>query len=279
MNINEPNRIVPDRTSPVALVVDDVHVHFDVYLAASGARGIKSLVTGQRTRATVKALSGVSFVLRQGDSLGILGHNGSGKSTLLGAIAGQIACTSGRVLVRSQPKMLSGASVAMNTRLSGRDNITLGLLSIGMKPEEVAAKELEVVEYTELGDFIDMPVTTYSSGMKSRLLFAIKTHQTPDILLLDEALSVGDKTFKQKSLERVNGIRESAGAVVMATHQPAEIRKSCNYAMWLKDGRVMLFGDPEEVIEEYESADGSRRDTVERRTKQHGTHERRRNQR
>jgi len=175
--------------------------------------------------------------------------------------------------------MLSGASVAMNTRLSGRDNITLGLLSIGMKPEEVAAKELEVVEYTELGDFIDMPVTTYSSGMKSRLLFAIKTHQTPDILLLDEALSVGDKTFKQKSLERVNGIRESAGAVVMATHQPAEIRESCNYAMWLKDGRVMLFGDPEEVIEEYESADGSRRDTVERRTKQHGTHERRRNQR
>jgi len=90
---------------------------------------------------------------------------------------------------------------------------------------------------------------------------------------------VGDKTFKQKSLERVNGIRESAGAVVMATHQPAEIRESCNYAMWLKDGRVMLFGDPEEVIEEYESADGSRRDTVERRTKQHGTHERRRNQR
>ena len=133
--------------------------------------------------------------------------------------------------------MLSGASVAMNTRLSGRDNITLGLLSIGMKPEEVAATELEVVEYTELGDFIDMPVTTYSSGMKSRLLFAIKTHQTPDILLLDEALSVGDKTFKQKSLERVNGIRESAGAVVMATHQPAEIRESCNYAMWLKDGQ------------------------------------------
>lgn len=250
---------------PVALVVDDVHVHFDVYLADAGNRSLTSLVTGKRTRATIKALSGISFALRQGDSLGILGHNGSGKSTLLGAIAGQVQCTRGRVLVRSQPKMLSGATSAMNVRLSGRDNITLGLLSIGLTPDEVAAKEAEVVDYTELGDFIDMPVTTYSSGMRARLLFAIKTHQTPDILLLDEALSVGDKSFKKKSLARINEIRASAGVVVMATHQPNEIRESCSHAMWLKDGLEMRFGEPEEVIEEYESAGGSRRNTVERR--------------
>ncbi|MDB4205949.1 ABC transporter ATP-binding protein [Acidimicrobiales bacterium] len=260
---------VPDEVSapvrPVALVVDDVHVQYDAYLAGSNDRSLKRFVTGQRTRATINALSGISFTLRQGDSLGVLGHNGSGKSTLLGAMAGQVPCTSGRVLVRSQPKMLSSATSAMNIRLSGRDNITLGLLSIGLKPAEVAAKEAEVVDYTELGDFIDMPVTTYSSGMRARLLFAIKTHQTPDILLLDEALSVGDKSFKKKSLARINEIRASAGVVVMATHQPNEIRESCSHAMWLKDGLEMRFGEPEEVIEEYESAGGSRRNTVERR--------------
>lgn len=244
---------------PVFVYLDDVSVVYTSHRAEL-LRG--SRIPARRKRTYIHALTDISFHLRKGDCLGVIGHNGAGKSTLLSAISGSIACSSGRLLVRSQPRSLAGSSSTINRKLSGRENIHLGLLSLGIDPEQIDDLEPEIVDFAELGEFIDMPAKTYSSGMRARLQFAIRTTQDPEILLLDEALSVGDQHFKEKSMNRINDIREQAGVVVLATHSMREVLSSCTHALWLRDGRVAAFGEPESVVESYEQDSGPRRDTI-----------------
>lgn len=231
---------------PVVIFAEGVSVSYEV-LRAGERKGLR------RRPAIVDALRGVSFVVREGGSLGVVGHNGAGKTTLVRALSGEIGCTGGRVLVRSRPTSVSVSS-ALQPNLTGRRNIELGLLAIGFKPAEVIERIEVVAEYAEVGPFIDMPLRTYSTGMRGRLRFAISTERRPDILLLDEALATGDKHFRDKSMERVAAIKEAAGAIVVVSHSSSEIAQTCDTAIWLHDGRVQAAGPAEEVAMAFEDS-------------------------
>ena len=203
-------------------------VHFDApsvavqnvtktYAIGRGRSEDASAIRLGRPKRTVEALKGVSFVAQPGETVGIIGLNGSGKSTLLRLIAGAEEPTSGRVLVRKKP-MLLGVSPALHGDLTGAQNVYLGCLALGM-PADKAKEQIKLIaEWTELGEAIDRPMSTYSSGMGSRLNFAISTAVEPDILLVDEALSTGDAAFGAKAKERINGVIERAGNLFLVSH-------------------------------------------------------------
>jgi teichoic acid transport system ATP-binding protein len=247
-----PRALVTD--SPVVVRVDDVHVTYRVY--EDKQLGVRDRLAQRKIRRRyreVRAVRGVSFELHEGESLGIVGANGSGKSTLLSALTGLLPIDSGTIRVRSRPTLL-GVGAVLRQGLSGRRNIVLGCLAAGMTPAEVAARIDGIIEFSGLGEFIDMPMRAYSSGMKARLSFSIATAQTPDILLIDEALAVGDERFKKRSMQRINEIREQAGAVVLVSHNSTEIKSSCTRAIWLDQGAVRADGDADAVVDEYLAA-------------------------
>jgi len=235
----------------VVVRVRDLHVVYRVYedvrLSLSARLGRRQL---RRRSRRVHAVRGVGFTLRQGDSLGIMGHNGSGKSTLLAALTGLLPIESGTIAVRSRPTLL-GVNAALRPALSGRRNIELGLLAMGMTPSEVSALTEPITEFAGLQEFIDLPMQTYSSGMRARLAFSIATSRTPDILLIDEALAVGDEEFRQRSAERIAEIRRNSGAVILVSHNPREVRATCNRVIWMDHGVVRDDGPPSRVVDAY----------------------------
>lgn len=232
--------------------VDNVWVSYRAHQAP--ARDLRSYLTKPWTArqfVTVDAVCGVSFDLLRGEALGIIGSNGSGKSTLLRTLAGLHTPQRGAVWGKTYPVLLGVAS-ALKPRLTGRRNIRLGALALGMTRVELAEREPEIVEFADLGPAIDRPMRTYSSGMRARLQFAIATSVQPDILLLDEALAVGDRAFKQRSYERLRQLREKASALILVTHSMPEIRRACDRVIWLDQGRVVSQGDPRQVTDQYE---------------------------
>ena len=239
-------------TRRLAVSVRDLHIRFKVY--SEQTYSMRRLVTrGFKTRAAeeVHAVRGVSLDIGVGEVVGVLGSNGSGKSTLLGAMSGLLAPTEGQVLVRSQPVLL-GVNAALKKDLSGHRNIYLGCLAMGMTMSEIRERIDEVAEFTELGKALYRPMRTYSSGMRARLAFAIATLQRPDILLIDEALAVGDRHFRAKSLERVRELQADASTIVMVTHNLNEIRSTCSRAIWIDQGQLHMDGGVDEVIDAYE---------------------------
>jgi teichoic acid transport system ATP-binding protein len=239
-------------TRRLAVSVRDLHIRFKVY--SEQTYSMRRLVTrGFKTRAAeeVHAVRGVSLDIGVGEVVGVLGSNGSGKSTLLGAMSGLLAPTEGQVLVRSQPVLL-GVNAALKKDLSGHRNIYLGCLAMGMTMSEIRERIDEVAEFTELGKALYRPMRTYSSGMRARLAFAIATLQRPDILLIDEALAVGDRHFRAKSLERVRELQADASTIVMVTHNLNEIRSTCSRALWIDQGQLHMDGGVDEVIDAYE---------------------------
>jgi teichoic acid transport system ATP-binding protein len=239
-------------TRRLAVSVRDLHIRFKVY--SEQTYSMRRLVTrGFKTRAAeeVHAVRGVSLDIGVGEVVGVLGSNGSGKSTLLGAMSGLLAPTEGQVLVRSQPVLL-GVNAALKKDLSGHRNIYLGCLAMGMTMSEIRERIDEVAEFTELGKALYRPMRTYSSGMRARLAFAIATLQRPDILLIDEALAVGDRHFRAKSLERVRELQADASTIVMVTHNLNEIRSTCSRAIWIDQGQLHMDGGVDEVIDDYE---------------------------
>lgn len=240
----------------VTVRVEDVHVSYRVY--DDPETGLKQLVAGGRRRRfrTIRALRGVSFDLRRGETLGVIGPNGSGKSTLLAAMSGLLPLESGQIRGRSRPALL-GVSAALRPSLSGRRNIVIGGLALGMTREEVRGRLDEIADFAGLGDFLDLPMRTYSSGMRARLLFAIATVRIPEVLLIDEALAVGDQQFRNRSRRRIDEIRASAGSVVLVTHDMKEVTDGCDRAVWLDAGVIRARGDPAEVTAAYESSVGA----------------------
>ena len=209
------------------------------------------LVTKQGTgRSLVHALKGISFDAAEGDAIGVVGPNGSGKSTLLAALAGMLAPTSGEVLVSEEPKLL-GVGATLIAAATGYRNIRLGCLALGMSNSEVNDKIDEIVEFTDIGEAINRPLRTYSSGMRARLHFAIATSVQPRILLIDEALSVGDKAFRAKSKERIEEIVAHAGTLMLVSHSMDEISRQCARALWIEDGLLVADGPVDEVLEAY----------------------------
>lgn len=240
-------------SSPLTVVVDELHIEYRVY-ADRGLtlRRLMSQGFNAREYTTVHAVQGVTFTVHEGEAVGIVGSNGSGKSTLLAGIAGLLPPTRGRVLVNSQPALL-GVNAALKPELSGRRNIVIGSLAMGLSRDEIEEELESVAAYTELGDALERPLRTYSSGMRARLAFAIATIRVPDILLIDEALAVGDRQFRAKSLERIKEMQEHAGTILMVTHNLNEIRAACTRAIWLERGVLRADGAVEEVLDLYES--------------------------
>lgn len=236
-----------EREHPI-LVVDNVTVRYrafeDKQLPLRERLARRQL---RRKARIIEAVTDVSLTLHEGDSLGLIGPNGSGKSTLASAMTGLIPISSGTIAVRSRPVLL-GVGAALRKGLSGRRNIVLGCLASGMTPDEVDAEIEGIIEFSGLQDYIDLPMKTYSSGMKARLAFSIATARRPDILLVDEALAVGDEAFRSRCAARIEAIRSSAGAVVLVSHNMSEIRNTCNRVIWLENGRIVEDGEPEEVL-------------------------------
>ncbi len=241
---------------PPVVVVDDLHVKYQVYASgkSAGNAGVRGLLKrGARGLREVHALKGVSFVAHKNESIGIIGSNGSGKSTLLRAITGLTPPSSGAVYASSRPNLL-GVGAALINDVSGNDNITLGCLALGYSREEIEELRPKIIEFSELQDFIDFPMRTYSSGMSARLKFAIAASKQHDILIVDEALAVGDARFRQRSEARIREIRENAGTVFLVSHSMKSIRDTCNRSIWIEKGVLTMDGDTDEVVKAYEAS-------------------------
>ena len=235
----------------LAVSVRDLHVEYRVFedRLPSMQRAVQR---GQRSRdaTLVHALDGVTFDVAVGEAVGIVGPNGSGKSTLLRAVAGLESKSAGLVLVRGDARLLS-VGATLKPRLSGYRNVMLGGLAMGLRRSEIQSRLGEVAEFSGLGPALGRPMQTYSSGMRARLAFSIATLTTPEVLLIDEALAVGDREFREKSLARINEIRDGAGTVIMVTHNLDEIRRTCSRAIWLEEGHIVADGTVADVLERY----------------------------
>ncbi|HEY3334328.1 MAG TPA: ABC transporter ATP-binding protein [Candidatus Limnocylindrales bacterium] len=195
------------------------------------------------------ALRNVSFSIANGESVGVIGPNGAGKSTLLQVLAGILTPSEGMVAVDGHISSLLTLGVGFDQDLSGTDNIRLAGAFMGMPHRDVEDRLEAIIEYAELGQFIDAPLKTYSSGMRARLGFAIATSVDPDILLLDEVLATGDAAFREKSKQRVLELVGAAKAIMLVTHDMQWVKEYCNRAILLEHGRVFMMGTPEEVVQ------------------------------
>lgn len=200
------------------------------------------------------ALTDVSFSLEKGESLGLIGLNGSGKSTMLKIIAGVLKPTRGNVMVRGNVAPLIELGAGFDYDLTAGENIYLNGAILGYSREEMSKYYEDIVEFSELRDFMDVPVKNYSSGMVSRLAFAIATIGTPDILIVDEVLSVGDFRFQQKCEQRIHNMKEKGTTILFVSHSIDQVKSICNKIVWLEKGRVKRFGDVESICEEYRNS-------------------------
>jgi teichoic acid transport system ATP-binding protein len=241
-----------------SVVVKDVHVRYRVY-ADSQVSLRERLVQPLKPRRyrEVHALKGVSLTVNAGEVVGLVGSNGSGKSTLMRVIAGLLPVAAGEVYARSTP-MLLGVGAVLNRQLSGRRNILLGGLALGMSKAEILEREQSIIEFAGIGDAIDLPMRTYSSGMAARLQFAISTAVEPDILIVDEALAVGDQSFKRKSNRRIRELRAGAGTVFLVSHSVGTLLQTCTRVIWLEDGVIQADGPPRQTLREYRRPDKKR---------------------
>lgn len=199
----------------------------------------------------VRALEDINLSFHSGDRIGLIGHNGAGKSTLLRVLAGIYAPTKGIVTKQGKVVPLLDISLGMDENSTGLQNIRLRGLLLGMKHREILQKQHEIAEFSELGDYLHLPIRTYSSGMRVRLAFAISTAIDADILLLDEVMGVGDATFMNKAEKRLSELRNRSEIVVLAMHSNYEIRRTCNKVIWMDNGKVKMFGLSHDVIDAY----------------------------
>ena len=198
------------------------------------------------------AVKGISFYVREGEILGIIGKNGSGKSTTLNALAGIFSPDSGSIDLNGHSISLLSIGVGFIREMTGRENITLSGMLLGFTEEQVKAKEQEIIDFAEIGEFIDMPVRTYSSGMYSKLAFSITAILETDIMLIDEVLSVGDQKFKKKCYEKMKSlISNKDRTVVIVSHSIETLKQLCDTVMWMHEGQIKRIGDPDEVLDEY----------------------------
>jgi teichoic acid transport system ATP-binding protein len=248
--------------SAPTVIVDDLHVVYRVFGAGgdkgTAATALMRLVKRQRRPSVreVHAIRGVSFVVNHGDAIGIIGRNGSGKSTLLQAIAGLLPPEQGCVYTSGQAALL-GVNAALLDDLTGERNVVLGGLAMGMTPQEVKDRYESIVDFSGVGNFIDYPMRTYSTGMAQRLRFSIAAAKTHEILMIDEALATGDANFRAKSHEKIMELRGQAGTVFLVAHNLGEIEASCNRVIWLEKGRIVMQGhDVPAIVDAYLEATG-----------------------
>ncbi|SEE98541.1 ABC transporter ATP-binding protein [Ruania alba] len=256
-----PPQAPPPAPGTPAVIADDVHVKYRVFGGRQSTAGemgrLRRLVNRSRAHVgavtEVHAVRGVSFVARHGESVGLIGMNGAGKSTLLRAVAGLMPISEGRVFVDGTTALL-GVNAALVPALTGARNVMIGGLALGLTPDQVRERFDDIVEFAGIGDFINLPMKAYSSGMAARLRFAISTAAIPDILMIDEALATGDAAFRNRSRAKIEEIREHAGTVFLVSHSTQSIERMCDRAIWLDQGRMLADGPAREVVAEYRKA-------------------------
>lgn len=249
-NSDDSERWTAPAESPLTVVAHNLRVRYKVLRTDRTPR--KDLVSKlRRTQmVSVAALRGVSFTARSGEFIGLIGRNGSGKSTLLRVLSGLEPPSSGTVLTSANP-MLLGVNAALIPELTGAQNVKLGALAMGLSPQRADEVFESVVELSALGDAIDLPMRTYSSGMGSRLKFAISLAANPSILMIDEALATGDATFAERSKRAMDAMLEKAGTVFLVNHAAQTIENMCSRAIWMERGQVVLDGDAVDVARKY----------------------------
>jgi ABC-type polysaccharide/polyol phosphate transport system ATPase subunit len=244
------------------LIAEHVNVDFPIYGAQRSLRkalferatgGVISSDARHTNRTVIKALNDVSFELHEGDRLGLVGHNGAGKSTLLRTLAGVYQPVSGRILVDGVVTPLFDALPGIDTEDTGNENIRTAAMMFGLKPDQIDRLITNVEEFSELGEFMGLPVRTYSTGMVTRLGFAFATSIEPGILLMDEGIGAGDARFADRAAERMAGFLARSRIVVIASHSDHLIRSMCNKAALMHTGRVVALGDIETVLDEYDA--------------------------
>lgn len=229
----------------------------NLYISYKGLKSFsikRSLFKGRAPKAeTYEAVKNVSFQVEKGDILGIVGKNGSGKSTMLRAIAGIFSPNSGSIELHGNSVSLLSIGVGFQKELSGRENIILSGMLLGFSEEQIQERMEQIIEFSELGNFIDKPVRTYSSGMYSKLAFSITAILETDIILIDEVLSVGDSRFKKKSYRKMKQlISDKERTVVIVSHDLKTIADLCDKVLWINDGELVRYGETKEVLQEYE---------------------------
>ena len=222
--------------------------------AGTAKEYVINLLKKQITYDKLWALNDVTFDVHPGEVLGVVGANGAGKSTLMKVLAGVLYPTEGRVIVRGRVSPMIELSGGMNMELTGRENIILNGTLLGRDAKQMESRVDELAEWAGLSEFIDVPMRGYSTGMVARLGFAVATDVKPDVLLVDEVLSVGDEAFRAKSLERIEYLMSGGTAVVMVSHSLQMIEKLCDRAMWFDRGYVKATGDSKDVIAAYRAS-------------------------
>jgi lipopolysaccharide transport system ATP-binding protein len=243
----------------VSVVFDQVAVEFPIYNA--DARSLKKrliqVATGgeieadDQGRVVVRSLDGLSFTLHDGERVGLIGHNGAGKSTLLRLLSGVYEPTEGRAAVKGEVSSLIDISLGTDPEATGRENIYVRGALLGLKRKEIDDQMDAIIEFSELGDFIDMPLRTYSTGMQLRLAFAVSTIIRPQILLMDEWLSVGDAGFQEKAEKRLHNLVQSTNILVIASHSRELLSRVCTRLIWLEHGRIKMDGSVQDVTQCY----------------------------
>ena len=199
----------------------------------------------------VKGLQNINLSIKAGERVGLIGHNGAGKTTLLRVLSGIYAPTEGEVIINGECVSLINISLGIDPEATGRENIKLRSAMIGFTPKETKERMEEIIDFSGLGDFIDMPFRTYSSGMQLRLAFAVSTSIRPQILVLDEWLSTGDEEFRHRAEKRMKEVVDSTDILILASHSRALLEENCNRVIWLEHGKVKMDGAPKDVSGKY----------------------------
>lgn len=240
------------------IIFEHVNIDFPIYNAKN--RSLKNTVmqaaTGGKVSfgaegTVIRSLEDVSFEIHEGERVGLIGHNGAGKSTLLRALSNVYAPTAGRAEIVGEIGSLVDIGLGIDGEATGRENIFIRGALLGLKRKEIEERFDEIVEFSELGEFINMPVRTYSSGMHLRLAFAVATIIRPEILLMDEWLSVGDAAFNEKAERRLNDLVQSSRILVIASHSRELIEKTCDRVLWFEHGRLKMDASPQQVCRAY----------------------------
>ncbi len=240
-----------EQEKKIAVTVKDLHIAYKGLQKISIRSHLLKLKPIKKD--VFEAVRGVSFEIEEGKILGVIGRNGSGKSTMLRAIAGIFSADKGRIDLHHNTVSLLSIGVGFNKKLTGYENIYLSGMLLGFSEEEIKKKEKEIIEFADIGDFIYKPVKMYSSGMYSKLAFAITAILETDIMLIDEVLSVGDTQFKKKSYDKMRElISDDKRTVIIVSHSTPTLLELCDEVLWLDSGKVKMQGDPKTVLDAYE---------------------------
>lgn len=236
----------------IAIKVKNLHIRYRELQKRSIKKTLFQLKTSKVD--IFEAIKGISFDIEEGKILGVIGKNGSGKSTLLRAIAGIFAPDKGRIQLYGRSVSLLSIGVGFNKKLTGYENIYLSGMLLGFSESEIRIKEQEIISFADIGEFIYKPVKMYSSGMYSKLAFAITAILETDIILIDEVLSVGDVQFKKKSYNKMKElISDEKRTVIIVSHSISTLKELCDEILWLHNGKIKMLGKPKEVLNEYEN--------------------------